>query len=461
MKEIASNAKRAKRKGKDAEDRAYEIGERFLLGQRVAFHPAATQRGGEPEAGAKHSAEQPVGQRAIKKHASAGRACRGQRDDDGLSQAHENPAKSSSAEPHDETANRVRPRLAGSLGDRLARQLFAVVVFDSNLGVVARLAQQKNHAAKRGDEHLASKSEGGNQDRDREWQPNGGRGVQCNRRSLAKTDSVDRCRNECGKNLQRRGEEHLPDAQLDAERACCANVDQVVEGMCAHAECGGLNQKAGLASVRANGVDQGLNACADALGKEAREEEKELWLREEREAHHDDRQEDGVHQEHAVGADEPHPEDARRHDDHTEGKLAEDHLDTDRGRRAGGLTGVLRDVVDTPATKARETARGEGTPETRDHDRAAEESPFGEDPLAHEQPLPSDGAEADRNELHQHGGHDPAPVQVAQSREQVFCTIPAEDLPEDERQHPDGENQLQNEEGDSFGCCAHVPSGLS
>ncbi|MBW2549013.1 MAG: hypothetical protein JRE82_17715 [Deltaproteobacteria bacterium] len=76
-------------------------------------------------------------------------------------------------------------------------------------------------------------------------------------------------------------------------------------------------------------------------------------------------------------------------------------------------------------------------PPRNPHDRAAEESPFGEDPLAHEQPLPSDGTEADRDELHQHGRDDPAPVQVAQSREQVFCTVAAEDLPEDERQHPD------------------------
>ncbi len=119
-------------------------------------------------------------------------------------------------------------------------------------------------------------------------------------------------------------------------------------------------------------------------GKKRVKKEKELGLREEREAHNDDRQEDGVHQEHAVGADKPHPEDARRHDDHTERELAEDHLDTDRGSRAGGLAGVLRDVVDTPATEARETARREGAPEARDHDRAAEESPLGEDPLAHE-----------------------------------------------------------------------------
>jgi len=145
-----------------------------------------------------------------------------------------------------------------------------------------------------------------------------------------------------------------------------------------------LNQKAGFALVRADGVDQSLNACANTFGNEAREEEKELRLSKKREADDDDRQEEGIHEEHAVRADEPHAEDAAQHDHHAECELAEDHLDTDGGGCAGGLACVLRDVVDAPAAETREAARSEGAPETSDHDRAPEESPLGEDPLAHE-----------------------------------------------------------------------------
>jgi hypothetical protein len=152
----------------------------------------------------------------------------------------------------------------------------------------------------------------------------------------------------------------------------------------ADTECCGLNQEASLASVRTDCVDQGLNARPDALGHEAREEKKELRLREKCEADDDDRQEDGVHQEHAVGADEPHAENAGHHDHDAKGELPQDHLDADRRRSARGLARPLGDVVDAPAAEAGEASRCERAPEARDHDRAPEESPFCEDPLAHE-----------------------------------------------------------------------------
>ena len=230
--------------------------------------------------------------------------------------------------------------------------------------------------------------------------------------------------------------------------------------MCANAKCRGLNQQARLAAVCAHGVDQGLNARANPLRNETDEKQKELRLREEGEADHDDRQEERVDEEHAVGADEPHPEDAAEHDDHPEGELAENHLDADRRSRAGGLAGVLGDVVDAPAAKAGEPTRREGPPEAGDHDGAAEESPFRENSLADEQALPAHRAERDGDELHQHGGGDPAPPQVAQVSEKLLRTVPAKHLLKDEHQHADGEHQLQNEEGDSFWICAHVPCGL-
>jgi hypothetical protein len=56
-----------------------------------------------------------------------------------------------------------------------------------------------------------------------------------------------------------------------------------------------LNQEASFASVRADGIDQGLYPRSDPIGNEAGEEEKELGLREKREANDDDRQKHGVH----------------------------------------------------------------------------------------------------------------------------------------------------------------------
>ena len=296
----------------------------------------------------------------------------------GLPQADESPGEDSRAEADHEATERMRPRCARRLGNRLTDEVFSVRVLDADLGAVSRLAQEEDHPAERGDEHLAGEAERGDEHRDRQRQPDRGRGVERNRCRFSKTDAVDRSRNERGENLQRRGEEHLADAELDAECASGAHVDQVVEGVRSDAERSGLNQEAGFASVGADGVDQSLNARTDAFGNEAREEEKELGLREKCDADDDDRQEDGVHQEHAIGADEPHAEDAGHHDHDAEGELAEDHLDADRGGRAGGLAGVLGDVVDAPTAEAGEATRREGAPEARDQDRAPEESPTGE-----------------------------------------------------------------------------------
>ena len=74
--------------------------------------------------------------------------------------------------------------------------------------------------------------------------------------------------------------------------------------MGADAERRGLNQEARLASVRPDGVDQGLNAGPNAFWNEAREEQEELRLREKRQTDDDDAEEDGVDEQHPIGADE-------------------------------------------------------------------------------------------------------------------------------------------------------------
>ena len=201
MKEITPNPKRAEREGKHAEDRSGEVSERFSFVKGVALHPAAAQRGGETKTGAEHATEQPVGKRAVEEHPGAGRPRRRQCDDYGLAEADENPAEDSRAKPNHQATEWVRPSFARRLGNSLAHEIFPVRVLDANLGAVARLAQEEDHAAERGDEHLTRKTERGNEHRDGERQPDGGRGVERNGCGLPKADPVDGSRNECGEDL--------------------------------------------------------------------------------------------------------------------------------------------------------------------------------------------------------------------------------------------------------------------